>query len=385
MKIAQVVSTFPPYHGGIGNVCYHNSLELAKLGHNITVFTVDYKKEYDNDPKEIKIIRLKPLLKYGNAGIVPQLFKELQSFDIIHLHCPFLGGAEIIWLLKKIKKRKIKLVITYQMDTVGKGILRLFFMIYNKLFTLSILKSADVIIVSSFDYLKHSLIKKSFRRNKSKFIELPNGVDVEKFSPQSVDRKFLEKFNISGNKKIILFVGGLDRAHYFKGLDYLLKAFQLINGQSENIVLVVVGGGELKNYFIKQAETLAISNKVIFAGNVNNNDLIKFYNMSDVLVLPSVDKTEAFGMVLLEAMACKKPVIASDLPGVRTLIKNGINGFLVQPKDINELSKKIKKILNDENLALEMGENGRKKTEEKYSWKKIVSKLEKIYLNVAKK
>ena len=93
MKIAEVIATFPPHHGGMGYVCYHNALELARRGHEVTVFTLDHgRQSYDDDPGEFKIVRLRTPMMYGDGGIVPQLFSGLKGFDIIHLHYPFFGG-----------------------------------------------------------------------------------------------------------------------------------------------------------------------------------------------------------------------------------------------------------------------------------------------------
>ena len=99
MKIAQIICTFPPYRGGIGNVAYYYSLELAYLGHEVTVFTPCYQKE-NKELKDVKVKRLKPVLKYGNAAFLPQLFWQLKNFDVIHFHYPFFGSDWIIYLIK---------------------------------------------------------------------------------------------------------------------------------------------------------------------------------------------------------------------------------------------------------------------------------------------
>jgi len=127
------------------------------------------------------------------------------------------------------------------------------------------------------------------------------------------------------------------------------------------------------------AVDLKIKDKVIFVGNISNDQLIKFYNLTDIFVLSSISRSEAFGLVLLEAMACGKPIIVSNLPGPRTLVKEGENGFKVKPGDADDLAKKIGLILKDRQLIKKMGENALKLVREKYNWKEIVQKLEKIY------
>ncbi|PIS05160.1 MAG: hypothetical protein COT81_02355, partial [Candidatus Buchananbacteria bacterium CG10_big_fil_rev_8_21_14_0_10_42_9] len=152
MKIAQIVSTFPPYHGGMGNTAYNFSKYLAKLGHDVTVITPTTAKK--DNPAEFKIEYLKPLFSFGNAGFLPQLFWRLSEYDIIHLHYPFFGGTEAVLFFKKFKNPKAKLVLQYHMDVVASGFKSCFFKIYNKIVRPQIIEIADLIICSSFDYIK---------------------------------------------------------------------------------------------------------------------------------------------------------------------------------------------------------------------------------------
>jgi len=98
MKIAHIVSTFPPYRAGIGNTAYQLSWELSNMGHDVTVLTRHYKGRTDlDDSLPFKVRRLRPWLKYRNASFVPQLFWSLGKYDVIHLHYPFFGGAELVY------------------------------------------------------------------------------------------------------------------------------------------------------------------------------------------------------------------------------------------------------------------------------------------------
>ena len=126
------------------------------------------------------------------------------------------------------------------------------------------------------------------------------------------------------------------------------------------------------------AGRLGVHNDVIFAGKSSDEDLPQYYNLANVVVLPSIDKSEAFGIVLTEAMACGKPVIASDLPGVRSVVEHEANGFLVEPKNENILAEKINLILLSRELRKKFGERSRQIAEEKYDMEKIIVKLEKI-------
>ena len=132
MRIAQVSATFPPYMAGTGNVCYHNAIELAKLGHDVTVFTSRYPDEDYTYPDSITVKRYKPWFRIGNAPFLPQLL-SLRGFDVIHLHYPFFFGGEMIYLLSKLTKQKY--VITYHNDVILQGLARRFLTIYNSLVT----------------------------------------------------------------------------------------------------------------------------------------------------------------------------------------------------------------------------------------------------------
>lgn len=381
MKVAHLVTVFPPYKSGIGNACYQEVLGLAKLGHEVTVFTPDYggaKLPLADFPASI--FYLKPFFKYGNAAVVPNILKELNHFDIVHIHYPFIGGIES-FIFKKIKK---PLILQYHMDLSMPRVFSFFLKPYN-LITKNIFKRADKILVSSFDYAEKSkIISDFFKASKGKFIELPYGVDINKFKPQAKKGDLLKKLNLTEPDKIILFVGGLDKAHAFKGIDILLQAVANSKLEGLSLKLIIVGRGSQKGKYEKMANELGVKNKVIFADQVDNQELPDYYNLADVFVLPSINNLESFGIVLLEAMACGKSCIASNLPGVRTVVDETKTGFLVEPGNVNDLMEKIKNILENESLNREMGRVSREKIEEKYDQEQIIKELEKAYVSLAK-
>ncbi len=379
MRIAHISCVFPPYGGGIGQACFQQVKGLANLGHEVVVFTPKYKRErkYFSEEK-VKIERIKPIIKIGKAGVLFSLFWKLKNFDLVQLHYPFIGTEIIILLWKKIRKPKAKLVLYYHMDLKGRGIKSLLFKIVNKFITPKMLEIADLILVSSFDYAKNSeIISEYFFQNPAKFSLLPFGVDLEKFKPEEKRKSLLKNYGLSRQDKIILFVGGLDKNHYFKGLPLLFRAIKIIS--QDEIKLLVVGKGDLLPFYREKSREMSLENQVIFAGYVPDDYLAGHYNLADVFVLPSVDRSEAFGIVLLEAQACGKPVIASNLPGVRTVLKNGETGFLFKVGNAEDLAKKLVYILENESVKLRMGEQARKYMEEKYDIKLISQHLEEIY------
>lgn len=180
-------------------------------------------------------------------------------------------------------------------------------------------------------------------------------------------------------KKNVLFVGRLVQP---KGIEYLIRAMPQVLREIPEAKLVVIGEGEELRNLTNLARKLDLKNKVEFRGFVKFKELVKSYLEASVLVLPSFTRLENFGIVLLEAMACKTPVVASDILGVRENIHNGNsngNGLLFPPKDVDKLADSIIRILSDEKKVRRMGEAGRKLVKEKYDWKMIAEQVSKLY------
>ncbi len=379
MKIAVVTPTYPPYAGGIGNVAAFNARELARLGHEVTVFTPLY-RPVSADDGGISVRRLKPRFKYGNAAYLPALKHALIGYDIIHLHYPFFGGAEVIWRYRRrFKKKKAKIVVHYHMDVIGEGLIRRIFHWHRLLILPRIIKMADAIILTSLDYGRNSDIAKFMEKQPAKFAEVPNGVDTQIFQPEQKDSELSAKHDISPEDRVAIFVGGLDQAHYFKGVEHLLEAMTRLSAAPYNWKLLVVGEGNLRAGFQDLAAQLRINENTIFTGQVSDKDLPKYYNLGDVVVLPSIDKSEAFGLALVEGMACGKPAVASNLAGVRSVVTEGIDGLLASPGDAGDLAGKINYFLANPAEAASFGRAGRRKTLLKYDWKMIGIKLDDLY------
>ncbi|HBX16094.1 MAG: Glycosyltransferase (Modular protein) [Candidatus Magasanikbacteria bacterium GW2011_GWC2_41_17] len=359
MKIAIITPVFPPYLAGIGNVAAQQAAGLARKGIDVTVFTPWYP---DRDCSEIslpyRVYRVWPDISHGNAAWIRKMPAEISSFDIIYLHYPFIGAIGAVLRCKK------PLVVTYHMDLVGRGWKGLFFKIYTYLTLPKIVKIADKILVSSMDYAERSYLAPFLKKWSEKFVEAPFGVALPK-----IEENFLN--NKTG--ETILFVGALDKAHYFKGVDILLDAVSDLKYK-----LIIVGDGDLRSNYEEKAKKLKIGDRVIFAGRVSSEKLSAYYQSADVFVLPSIDKSEAYGMVLLEAMAHGLPVIASNLPGVRGLVGED-RGLLVEPGDAEKLSQALTKILSDKLKCRAMGEVAKKWVEENRTIEKEINKIIEVY------
>ncbi|MFH0840870.1 MAG: glycosyltransferase family 4 protein, partial [bacterium] len=379
LKIAQIVCTYPPYKGGMGTSVYNFAKYLARTGHEITIFTPYYKRgekvsfEEQSDSNVI-IKRIKPFFVFGNSAILFKLLGQLKTYDIIHLHYPFFGTAELIAFKKLLAGKKMKLIVHYHMDNKAKGLKGFIFEIARIITMPFVMAMADEITCASIDYVKHSNIGKYWNKHKGKFTQVSFGVDTKTF------KKSCEKDD--SQAKNILFVGGLDAQHYFKGVENLIRAFKKIS-TNPNYNLWIVGKGNLEEHYKEVAKDLSIYDRVKFINNADTDEkLVAIYSKADVLALPSINCSEAFGLVLLEAMACGTPVVASNLPGVRSVFSNNKQGLLVQPDNINDLAEKILMIINEPEKATRYSQEARAWVQGKYTWEKVAERLNAVYYRV---
>lgn len=370
MKIVQTPVRFYPFIGGVENYVYYMSRELVNLGHDINVICANEPESPKNEIVQgIKVKRLSYLGKIANTNITPGLPSALlrEDFDILHTHIPTPWSADWSFLASKIKNKP--LVLSYYNDIIGEGIANYIAKFYNSTFLKLLLKSADKIIIIQEDYVKFSPYLKDY---KDKIEVVPCGVDTHKFRP--MDAAF--------NKNQIFFLSLLDEFHKYKGLDYLLKALKEVKSEVNDVKLIIGGKGKLLDYYSQMADELGLKDNIEFHGFIPDDKIVQYYNTSKAFVLPSISsKQEGFGIVALEALACRTPVISTEIVGVAADVKKSKSGIIVEPRDVNKLAEAIINILKDKNSE-DMGLRGRKLVEEKYTWSKVAKMTEKIYKEV---
>lgn len=370
MKIAQVVSTYPPYRGGMGTVAHEYTERLRARGHDVHVFTPRY-RPVDNDPKYVH--RVPSPIHIGNAGVVPSLFRRLSGFDIVHLHYPFFGGAEPVIVRKAVRPDQ-RLVITYHMDPVARGFRGAVFEAHRRVLFPWIISRADKILISSKDYAAHCAVAEI--PGMLERVEIhPFGVDLQRFHP-GVDLDVRSSFGIPEGVPTLLFVGGLDPAHHFKGLPILLAALGRLGKFPWHCL--IVGEGSLRATFEANVPE-SIRARVHFVGNVSDMDLPGYYRASDIHCFPSTERAESFGLVALEAAASGIPTIASDLPGVRSAVLNSETGLLVKPGDADDLARAIESLCLEPDLRLRFGASARKRAEVEFAWEPLTTTLIETY------
>lgn len=198
---------------------------------------------------------------------------------------------------------------------------------------------------------------------------IPNGVDLEKFHP---DVPIIKEFKNRQNR--ILYLGRLDRR---KGLIELLNAYKIVKMEIKDALLIVVGKGPLEDDCKKLVRELDLSDAVIFKGYAESDLIPSYYASCDVYCSPALGG-ESFGIVLLEAMAVGKPVLASKIPGYDRVIRDGYNGLFFDPRNSEDIARKIIRVLKDEELKNSLINNGREFVMG-YSWERVAKMIEEFY------
>jgi glycosyltransferase involved in cell wall biosynthesis len=371
ITVLQTPIRFYPAIGGVENHVYYLSKELVNDGNAVKVICANEPPSSNRNIHAILVERLAYPFKVTNTNITFNLpLRILQSqFDILHTHMPTPWSADWSVLIAKLRKKRSVITIHNDMDKPGflaKLVTRAY--LYS-LFKLTLTFVDSIIIVNPDWENSFEATKKLLMPYKKKISIIPNGIDLTLFKKSA---------SSSAKKNSLLFISILDKHHEFKGLDYLLEALKIVKRDFPGIELTIVGEGELKNHYQQKTRLLDLDDNVRFIGEVKQEDLVSYYNAASVFILPSTE-IEGFGIVLLEAMACNVPVIATSIVGTSGDIKKHNAGLIVEPRKAEELAQAITTIISDANLAETMGSNGRSLVEEKYDWKKIAKQIENIY------
>jgi phosphatidylinositol alpha-mannosyltransferase len=203
---------------------------------------------------------------------------------------------------------------------------------------------------------------------------IPNGVDTKYFSPDALPIEEL----IDG-KLNILFIGRLEKR---KGLDYLLEAYKRVKSEMPNSRLIVVGPGiRLRHKYEKRVRRKGLKD-VVFVGYVSYRDLPRYYKTADIVCCPAIG-WESFGIVLIEAMAVGRPIVASNIEGYASVLSDGVEGLLVPPKNAEKLAESLISLMSDESLRQQLGANGWNRATE-YSWENVAQRVLDYYVRVLK-
>lgn len=356
----------------------HLSKELIKRKHDVSVVTslraVDPKISTD----VIRIFEIEPFVtiyKIPRTISFPllkiQRIAKKQSIDIIH--CPNDGSTNVATaaMVASFIHRPFIYTIQGPGTRTGHPLVDTLANLYDHTIDRWLAREAQKVIL-----LSQSLISRAdrLRCERSKIVVIPSGVDSKHFNPEryGVKKQAYEiKNQLNINDEIV--VGYVGRLYPAKGLDYLLRAVKSLQGKHSNIIVLMVGDGALRNRLEAMAKDLAI--KSIFVGW--QRDTAPYYAIMDIFALPSF--FEGLPNVVLEAMAMKIPVVATEVGGNPDILSNGENGFLVPVGDVRQLASALEKLIVDENLRTQIGAINRQKIEEHFLWSKTAENVEKVY------
>ncbi|MEO0156085.1 MAG: glycosyltransferase family 4 protein [candidate division WOR-3 bacterium] len=370
MKICLVSDPYYPYPSGVSEYTHYLAKYLRRLGHSVKILTTHYKNEKcETDVVRVGRVFYIPMNKsFATLSVgwdIPRKVKrflEEENFDVIHTMGPFPPSISFFAL----HYSKTLNITTFH--STGFKYYRTGSLIFRKLFNKYINKLHGMIAVSEtprdtfMPYIPGD------------YTIIPNGVDLEKFHPEVPPfSEFKDK------KKKILYLGRLDRR---KGLIELLKAMPLIKDGLKDVILIVVGKGPLEDDCKKLVKELGLSEVVVFKGYAKSEDIPNYYASCDLYCSPALGG-ESFGIVLLEAMAVGKPVVASYIPGYDRVIRDGYNGLFFDPHKPEDIAQKIISILKNEDLRKRLINNGKEFVKD-YSWFNVAKKIEGFYIQKLK-
>lgn len=343
MKIA-MVGQFPPHVGGVGVHIHTLAKQLVKQGHEVYVITYPHSDIKDIDgihvigTKGVNIPGIRGLMFKINAKkALEQLLKEV-DIDIIHGHYLFPAGAASV---EVGKKHGIKTYVTAHGSDMFEMYKKQSFM---RPFIKKVLKKADVVFAVS-NALKDEILATNVPNIKDKTRLYWNSVDIDKFKDTTDS-----SFKLDNNKPIVLFVGNIIKR---KNVDSLLEAKKLAKSDYN---LVVVGDGPLLKQLKQKAEDIC---DVYFTGA--RKDVENIIPSASLLVLPSF--SESFGLVLIEALACAKPVIGSNVGGIKEIITSDV-GLLINPNDPKTIASAIDKMILDDEFRNNLASNARNRAKD---------------------
>ncbi len=272
---------------------------------------------------------IESVFSYLSSRKIADKVAEEWNPDIIHMHGTLSEG----WLVKRLKRKYDK---PFLITVHGEDVTRYAKEMLSAPIVKSNLAQSDAIICQS-KFLRKEI--ESIGIKNKKFFIIPMGAKLERFNPKD-KIKAREKLNLPKNKKVILFTGPLIPR---KGVEYLIRAVKLIIKKDKNIYCVVIGSGSSEARLKVLSSSLNLDRYINFIGRKTNDEVADYMNACDLFVLPSLN--EGLPVVLCEALACGKPIVATKVAGTPELINKDV-GYLVEPKNVEDLEKKILLALN---------------------------------------
>jgi glycosyltransferase involved in cell wall biosynthesis len=348
MNILLALTYYRPHYSGLTIYAERLAVALVKRGHKVTVLTSRFKPNLPQMEtlNGVKVIRVRPLFRISKGLIMPTMFfhawRLTRKADVINLHMPQLDASYMSWISRLLGK---PVILTYQCDLrLPRGIIHTIANQVSRISNFVAAGASQAIVSITKDYADNSPYLKRYKK-KVRVIDAP--VELSNATSEDVNR-FREKYHIQPGQRII---GMAARLATEKGVEYLVQALPKVLTKIPGARVLFVGPykdvvGEEK--YAKRILPLiqGLEGHWSFLGIISPVEMTSFFKTSEVLVLPSLNSTEGFGLVQAEAMTCGTPVIASDMPGVRMPVQSTGMGLIVPVADSDALADAIVKILS---------------------------------------
>ncbi len=360
MNILHLYKDYFPVAGGIENHIKWLAEAQAARGHQVSVLVTSRdRRTHVETINGVRVLFASRLATISSAPISAAMFSLLrrEQPDIVHLQFPYPWGEAANYFVGRARKT----VLTYQSDIVRQKYLRV---VYAPLMQ-RVLARVDAIIATSPNYIASSPVLARWR---NKCTVVPLAIDPTPFESASPNSLLATR-----HSPLVLFVGVL---RYYKGLQYLLDAMPAV----PRARLVVVGKGPMERQWKNHAATLGIQDRVSFVTDVADADLPAYYAAADIFVLPSSERSEAFGLVQLEAMAAGKPVVSTELgTGTSFVNVDGETGLVVPARDPRALAAAINRLIDDAPLCARMGAAARVRVQREFTLEQMVDRVMAVY------
>lgn len=363
-KVLHVGKFYPPHKGGMETHLRDLCLGLSQsLEVEVLVANDSWRTERSR-PDGISVTRVGTPFSLLGAPVSPTTARRIRDAraQIVHLHCPH-PTAVFAFLASRVEA---PLVISWHSDIIRQ---RFTTMLIEPLMRRALAR-CGALITGSAAYLDSS---PTLSANRARCHVVPYGVPIGKF--ERPDGARVAELRRRHGDRIILAVG---RMIYYKGFEHLVRAMVNVRGS-----LLLAGDGPMRKRLEREARELGIADRVILAGRVEDSELVDLYHACDVFALPSIARSEAFGIVQLEAMACGKPVVNTRLDSGATQVSiDGMTGLTVAPGDPIALASALNLLLGDPPMRAAMGAAGRRRVREEFSIEAMVRRTIEVYQSV---
>lgn len=368
LKILQIYKDFyPPTIGGIEKHINMLTKGLLKAGYDVEVLVSNTANKYETLFVDgVKITKAPQIFRCASAPINPNLSSILKrlSFDanLIHFHLPN-PTAVVSYLVSGIKK---PIIATYHSDIVRQVKLNTIYKPFQNIF----LNKIDKIIATSQNYIDSSCVLNKYQK---KCCVIPLGIEISKYEYNNKEK--IKRIHQKYGERIILFIG---KFRYYKGLNILIEAMSKVDGR-----LIIIGDGPIKNQVLNFVKEKKMQNNISILGEVDDEELKIYLNACSVFVLPSILRSEAFGLVLAEAMACEKPVISTELEtGTSFVNQHQKTGLVIEPNNSSYLAEAINTLLDNKQKSAQFGKNGRERICEEFTCEKMIERTISVYKEI---